>query len=257
MSAGERIDDDMRFEGKVLVSTGAASGIANAVCKRFVQDGGSVVGLDVNPDVVAAMKELDRAIGVQADVSDEAEVATAILRARDEFGRIDSLYNGAAILIDENAITGDIATYRKMLEVNAVGTLIVTREAAPDLRRAKGAVVNTSSVVVDQARNERSLYAATKGTIPPLTRHLAMELAPDVRVNAVSPGPTYTGMTKGHYEAQGETLDEALDVVGRQVLLRRVASPGELAAAICFLFSDDASFITGTVLNVDGGFCAI
>jgi len=248
---------DMRFEGKVLVSTGAASGIANAVCHRYVKDGGSVVGLDVNPDVTAAMKELDRAIGIQADISDEAEVSRAISRAIDEFGRIDSLYNGAAILLDQNAITGDIAAYRKMLEVNAVGTLIVTREAAPYLRSANGAVVNTSSVVVDQARNERSLYAATKGTIPPLTRHLAMELAPAVRVNAVSPGPTYTGMTRRHYETLGETVDEALRVVGQQVPLKRVASPDELAAAICFLLSEDASFITGTVLNVDGGFCAI
>jgi NAD(P)-dependent dehydrogenase (short-subunit alcohol dehydrogenase family) len=247
----------MRFTNKVLISTGAASGIAQAVCQRYVEDGGSVVGLDVNPAVITTMKELDRAIGIQTDVSEEEEVRAALSRAVAEFGGVNAVYNGAAILLPQNAITGSVAAYRKMLEINAVGTLIVTREAAPYLREAKGAVVNTSSVVVDEARNERSLYAATKGTIPPLTRHLAMEMAPSVRVNAVSPGPTYTGMTKSHYEAQAESLSEALDVVGQQVPLRRVASPDELAAAICFLLSDDASFITGTVLNVDGGFCAI
>ena len=236
----------MRFTNKVLISTGAASGIAQAVCQRYVEDGGSVVGLDVNPAVVTTMKELDRAIGIQSDVSDEEEVRAAISRAVAEFGGVNAVYNGAAILLPQNAITGSVAAYRKMLEVNAVGTLIVTREAAPYLREAKGAVVNTSSVVVDEARNERSLYAATKGTIPPLTRHLAMEMAPNVRVNAVSPGFIDTDMTAGLNADLKAKLTETIP-------LGRLGTADEVAKAVLFLASDAASYVTGEVLKVNGG----
>jgi meso-butanediol dehydrogenase/(S,S)-butanediol dehydrogenase/diacetyl reductase len=124
------------------------------------------------------------------------------------------------------------------------------------LERGSGAIVNTSSVVVDVARADRSLYAASKGAVVPLSKHLAMELAPSIRVNCVSPGPTLTGMTRAHYMRTADTEKDALRVVGSQVLLQRVAAPEELAAAICFLLSDDASYVTGTVLTVDGGMTA-
>jgi NAD(P)-dependent dehydrogenase (short-subunit alcohol dehydrogenase family) len=149
-----------------------------------------------------------------------------------------------------------VAEFERQLRVNTVGTFLVCTKAAAALTEARGAIVNTSSVVVDAARKERGLYAATKGSIPPLTRHLAMELAPHVRVNAVSPGPTLTGMTHDHYQAAGSNLEEGLRAVGAKVMLQRVATPDDIAAAICFLLSDDANYVTGTVLTVDGGMTA-
>lgn len=247
----------MRFDGRVLLCTGGGSGIGAAVAARYTADGGRVAVADVNADgAQAAAEKLDGAIAIVADVSDEQAVEAMVAKAVSHYGRLDALYNGAAILLKEDVLAAPLASFERQLAVNTVGTLAVTRAAAPSLVTARGAVVNTSSVVVDVARPKRGLYAASKGAIIPLTRHLALELAPGVRVNAVSPGPTLTGMVADYYRSLGSTMEEGLAVVGATVLLNRVADPSELAAAICFLLSDDASYITGTVLTVDGGMTA-
>ncbi|WP_116953381.1 SDR family NAD(P)-dependent oxidoreductase [Jiangella endophytica] len=249
----------MRFQDKVLVCTGAASGIGAAVARRFAADGGRVVLVDRNKaglDHVAA--EIGAtAIAVPVDVASEEDVAAVVAAATDAFGTIDALYNGAAVLIAGEAMSASAADLERHLSVNVVGTYLMCRAVGQAMKdRRGGAIVNTSSVVAFVARANRSLYAASKGAILPLTQHLALELAPHVRVNAVSPGPTLTGMTREHYLKAAGTEAEALRIVGSQVLLNRVADPSELAAAICFLLSDDASYVNGTLLTVDGGMTA-
>lgn len=118
-------------------------------------------------------------------------------------------------------------------------------------------IVNTSSVVVDIARANRGLYAASKGTIPPLTRHLALELGPTVRVNALSPGHTLTEMTEDLYAQQGESLEEGLSSLSSNVMLGRVAMPPEMASVVCFLLSTEARYMTGQTLTVDAGMTAV
>lgn len=249
---------DGRFSGRTLVCTGGGSGIGAAVARRYVADGGNVAIFDINQETAQATADgLSNAIAFGVDVSSEESVATAIEGAIAVFGGIDGVYNGAAILLAETVMDAPLASFERQFTVNIIGTLNVCRAAATALQSSGvGSIVNTSSVVVDVARAKRGLYAATKGAIPPLTRHLALELSPRIRVNAVSPGPTITAMTRRHYEAMGDTLDEGLRAVGSKVLLKRVAAPEELAAAICFLLSDDASYVTGTVLTVDGGMTA-
>jgi NAD(P)-dependent dehydrogenase (short-subunit alcohol dehydrogenase family) len=247
----------MRFSDRVLLCTGAGSGIAAAVARRYTGDGGRVAVLDINAAAAeATANDLPDALAIPTDVSDEAGVEAAVAQTLERYGRIDAVYNGAAILMAADVLTSPAADFQRHLAINAVGTFLVCTKAAEALTEAKGAIVNTSSVVVDVARKERGLYAASKGAIPPLTRHLAMELAPHVRVNAVSPGPTLTGMTHEHYRAAGTTMEEGLNAVGAKVMLQRVAAPDDIAAAICFLLSDDANYVTGTVLTVDGGMTA-
>ncbi|WP_082749099.1 SDR family NAD(P)-dependent oxidoreductase [Nocardioides jensenii] len=249
----------MRFEDHVLVCTGAGSGIGAAVARQYASEGGRVVLLGRRPaslERVAA--DCPGALAVPTDVSDAAAVRRAVDETVRQFGRIDSVYNGAAVLIPTEAITADPQEFVDQFMINAVGTLNVCQAAAPALRDSpNGSIVNTSSVVVDIARANRGLYAASKGTIPPLTRHLALELGPTVRVNALSPGHTLTEMTEDLYAQQGESLEEGLSSLSSNVMLGRVAMPPEMASVVCFLLSTEARYMTGQTLTVDAGMTAV
>ncbi|WP_238007019.1 SDR family oxidoreductase [Dactylosporangium sp. AC04546] len=228
------------------------------MARRFASEGGHVVLVDRDAEGVSKVAaEIGDAVAEPADVSSEDDVAGVVSAAVERFGRIDALYNGAAILIAGEAMTSPLADLQRQLSVNVVGTYLMCKAVGRVMKaQGSGAIVNTSSVVADVARANRSLYAATKGAILPMSRHFALELAPAVRVNCVSPGPTLTGMTRPHYMAAAATEVDALRRVGSQVLLDRVADPSEIASAICFLLSDDAGYVNGTMLTVDGGMTA-
>jgi NAD(P)-dependent dehydrogenase (short-subunit alcohol dehydrogenase family) len=249
----------MRFDGKVLFCTGGGSGIGEQVCRRFAEDGGKVAVVDIdaaNAEAVAA--DIDGAIGIGADISGEQAVADAVARTREELGPISSVYNGAGNLSTGTIEEVTVEQLKSMLDVHAVGTFIVCREALPSLRECEGAaIVNTASVVALQARKPLSAYGAAKGAVLAFSRQLALELSPDIRVNSVSPGRTVTGMTKWIYEglADGD-LEKGMKIAGEEVMINRVAWPQELAAAICFLLSQDANYVTGTDFVVDGGMTA-
>jgi NAD(P)-dependent dehydrogenase (short-subunit alcohol dehydrogenase family) len=249
----------MRFDGRTLFCTGGGSGIGAAVCRRFASEGGNVAVVDVNGEAAEAVADsIDGALPLPVDISDEAAVRAAVAQTLDAFGGLGCVYNGAGNLTVGPTEGFAAADFMRMLEVHALGTFLVCREAIPALRASgHGAIVNTSSVIALVARPTLGPYSAAKGAIHSYTRQLAVELAPQVRVNSVAPGRTVTGMTEWIYRELGEgDLEAGMRLAGQEVMLGRVALPEELAASICFLLSDDASYVTAHCLVVDGGFTA-
>jgi NAD(P)-dependent dehydrogenase (short-subunit alcohol dehydrogenase family) len=243
-----------RFEGKVAVVTGGASGIGKATVLRFLDEGASVVAADFNAESGAAlMAEADdkRLRFVRADVSAEADVEAVVASAVEEFGRLDVWCNNAGVggafgsIAD---ITVDDWDYTVAVLLRSV--FLGTKHAVRAFRAqgGGGAIVNTASVAGLRAGAGPQAYSACKAGVVNFTRATALELAPEwVRVNCVCPGGINTPLLNfGNAEAVGQVLDTIQP-------WPRHGRPEDIAAAICFLASDDASFITGEALVVDGG----
>jgi NAD(P)-dependent dehydrogenase (short-subunit alcohol dehydrogenase family) len=253
----------MRLANKVAVITGAADGIGAATAELFAEHGASVVigdiddsgGADVRDRIVAAGGQ---AMFVHADISKPSDAASLATAADHAFGRLDILVNNAATFV----LKGLEATpedWHRSLDVNVIGTSMVTRAAVQLMRRGGGgAIVNLASISSFVAQPQFVTYSATKAAILQMTRNLALDLAPDrIRVNCVCPGTILTRASRDHMERTGQSLDDFIAAEARKHVLNRVGTPREVAHAILFLASDDASFITGTHLMVDGGYTAI
>ena len=248
--------DASRFEGKVLFATGGASGLGAAAARRFVAEGGRVAAVDLDgAQAEAVAAELEDSIGLACDVSDEASVNGAVRAAQERLGRIDCVLNSAGFAQFAPLEEYSLADWNRMLAVHLTGTFLVCRAALPVLRAAGGgSIVNIASTGALLARPNLSAYAAAKGGIISFSRQLALDAAPDnVRVNVVAPGSVRTPMTAPVY-GEGEldgftTLPTSIQA--------RLAEPEEIAAAICFLLSDDASFFTAAMLVADGGATAL
>jgi len=230
------------------------------VSRRFAAEGGRVAVVDINADNAPGVAaELDGAISIGADISDEAAVVAAVERTANEVGPISGVYNGAGNLSTGTIDEVTVDQFRSMIRVHMIGTMVVCREALKSMRCVKsGAIVNTASVVALVARHNLAPSGAVKGGVLAFTRQLALEVAPEIRVNSVSPGRTVSGMTRSYYTELGNgDLEKGKLEAGKEVMLGRVAEPSELAAAICFLVSDDASYISGTDLVVDARMTAV
>jgi NAD(P)-dependent dehydrogenase (short-subunit alcohol dehydrogenase family) len=245
----------MNFDGKVLLATGGASGIAAATARRFTADGGRVAVVDLDGDKAAgSVTDLDGAIGLGADVSDEASVTAAVAAVHQHFGRIDCVLNAAGHAAFGPIEDWSIEAWHKMMAVHAGGTFLVCKHVVPILRQqGGGSIVNIASTAAITANQNNAPYGAAKGAIVAFSRQIAREWAPDIRVNTVAPGRVRTGMTEPLFGQRGATVEEGEKSFGMANMQKRVADAAELAAPICFLLSDDASFITGTLLVVDGG----
>jgi NAD(P)-dependent dehydrogenase (short-subunit alcohol dehydrogenase family) len=243
----------MRFENKVAVVTGAAQGIGEAYARALAAEGASVVVADLNEESgqqVAKAIEADggTAMFVRTDVADAGSAAAMAEATVAAYGGIDLLVNNAAIYGDmqfDLLITVDWDYYRKFMGVNMDGALVVTRAVFGHMqRRGGGAIVNQSSTA---AWLYSGFYGLAKAGINGLTQQLAHELGGmNIRVNAIAPGPTDTAATRT------QAGDAAKDLV-KTLALKRMGQPEDMVGACLFLLSDEASWMTGQIVNVDGG----
>jgi len=249
-----------RLDGKIAVISGAATGIGAATARRFVAEGAKVAILDVNADDGQALAaELagsnDAARFFTCDVADIDAVANAVDAAATAFGGLDIVFANAAlgtIVIGGTVESIEPERWDRAFGVNTRGIYAVTRAALPHLRvRGGGSIIMTSSssAFIGTSGRPTHAYAATKGALVSLARAMAVTYGPEaIRVNALAPGFVRTRLTDD-LASTPESLERAL----AGIPLRRYAMPDELAACALFLASDDASFVTGTVLVADGG----
>lgn len=238
------------LSGQSAVVTGAASGIGRSISERFSTEGAAIALLDVDTegamDVAAG---LDAETVVSAcDVTDTATVDEAVDEAVDALGGIDILVNNAGVLHQAPLVDTTDEQMDRVIDVNLKGVLKMTRAATPHLRDGGGCIVNMSSITATEGTPDRNVYAATKGAVSALTFQQSLELAPDVRVNAIAPGTIETPMTASPRE-DPEYMDRKLS----KVPTGRLGSPDDVAGAALYLASADADYVNGHVLRVDGG----
>jgi len=247
------------FDGKTVLVTGAAKGIGHAVALHMAREGAGVAMLDRDrASLEAAAAEVNQirsgsALALAADVSSSAEVAGAVESAVGHFSSIDVLVNNAGIHFARAIDAYTDEEWQRVFAVNVNGAFYATRAALPALRRSRGVVINVSSMTALVGQSHGAAYVASKGALVSLTRALALELAPDgIRVNCVCPAGVDTPLMR----SWAATLPDPEAVLKGQAemhLLNRLATAGDIAAAIAFLASPAAAFITGTVLPVEGG----
>jgi NAD(P)-dependent dehydrogenase (short-subunit alcohol dehydrogenase family) len=244
-----------RLEGRVALITGAASGIGAAVVQRFAGEGATVVGLDLNAVPQSEWSARGAARFVAADVRDEDAVRAAVSSVLQEHEQLDICVNVAGVESFGTALDIDRAEWERVIGVNLTGTFLVCKHVLPVMVAAKrGSIVNFSSVEGLEAIQSQPAYSASKGGVVLLTRNLAIDFGgAGVRVNCVCPGLVRTPMTEALFD---DGIAEIRDRFIAQHMLGRPGRPEEIAAAALFLASDDASFVTGHALVVDGGFSA-
>lgn len=242
------------FDGQVAVVTGAASGIGEATARLFARRGARVAVTDINEAGAerVASQIVDHggtAFPLRCDAGsrdDWRRLADAVL---DRYGRVDIVHNNAFTLTIAPAHEQGEREWDRQLGVNLTSVYLSVRTFIDQLRAHRGCIVNTSSVHALLGFRGHPAYAAAKGGMVSLTRQLAVEYGPDVRVNAVLPGPVRTPNWDG-------VAEEYIDLTTRSTPAGRMGHPDEVATAVCFLASSDASFVSGATLLVDGGFTA-
>jgi len=246
-----------RFAGRVAVVTGAARGIGAGTAKRFADEGASVAVLDLDEQAAAASAEAlgaAKALGIACDVADAASVDSAVSRVVDELGRVDILVNNAGVTRDNLLFKMSEDDWDTVMNVHLRGSFLMSRAVQKHMVGAKyGKIVSLSSVSALGNRGQAN-YSAAKMGLQGFTRTLALELGPfGINVNAVAPGFIVTEMTDATARRLGVEPEEFRTGAAALNPVRRVGYPEDIAAAVAFLCSDEASYITGQTLYVDGG----
>ncbi len=251
----------MKLKDKVAIVTGAAKGIGWGIAKVMKAEGARVAVVDWDEVAgEATANELREAGGdaifIKCDVSDEENVKRMIQKTVETFGRIDILVNNAGIGVYKSVLDTSSEDWDRCLKVNLKGQFLCSKYAIPHMQAVgKGAIVNISSVHAHATVNGVAPYAASKGGVTALTRNMAIDYGPMIRVNVISPGWVLTPLIQGIFDSYADPAEQQRQVERRQVM-KRIGTPEDIGHAAAFLASDEASFITGTQLFVDGGLTA-
>ena len=248
-----------RLDGKRVVLTGAASGIGRAACALFLREGATLVGVDIDAEGGASLAEELREHGERfrferLDVSSEDEIVAFARRLADDWPTLDVLYNNAGVIRGKALLDSTMEDWSLLHDVNSKSVFLTMRELAPLMTNPGGSIVNTSSGGGILATPNMSVYSAAKAGVIMLSRCAAVDLAPGIRVNAILPGVIDTPMPRDFVAGMpAEDRQRALDDLAAEHLVGRLGQPEEIAAAALFLASDEASFVTGSAMCVDGG----
>jgi NAD(P)-dependent dehydrogenase (short-subunit alcohol dehydrogenase family) len=248
-----------RFQDKVVVVTGSAHGIGRATALRFASEGAHLAVVDVRDDEGEQVARECGSLGGESryyhcDVTDPPEVAAVVEHIAADLGTIDVLHANAGRLRAGTVLETDLDEWSRILAVNVTGVYLVIRAAVPVMRHDGGAIVTTGSISGLFGEPALTAYTASKAAVVNMTRSLAIDLAEfGIRVNCVCPGWVDTGFNDPQFEHDQMTADDVQALIDRTVPMRRQGEPEEMAAAVAFLASADASYITGQTLVVDGG----
>jgi NAD(P)-dependent dehydrogenase (short-subunit alcohol dehydrogenase family) len=253
-----------RFTNKVAIVTGGGSGIGAATARLLAAEGAAVTVADIREDAAAKVADSIQTAGgnaraQQADVAEPTDVEAMVADTVSTFGGLDVLHNNAAVIdlnrVDQDVVTMDLATWNRVLAVNLTGSMLGCRFAIPVmLERGGGSIVNTASAAAFYGSDSLAAYGISKAGIVSLTRSVATAYGEQgIRCNAVAPGVVVARDVQEHL---GGPMGERLRGITTSHLVGRLGYPEEIAAAVAYLASDDAAFVTGEVLRVDGGFTA-
>lgn len=248
----------MRLENKVALITGASVGIGRHTALLFAREGARVAVNSQSSRGEAVVEEIAAAGGealfVQGRVEEEADALGMVAKTVEEFGRLDILVNNAGIVVPDNMENAGVEDWENTMAVNVRGVFLMSKFALQQmLRQGGGAIVHNASVAAVKGLKDRSSYTASKGAVAALTRAMAVDyVGRNIRVNCVNPGTTLTPSLQDRINAFDDPVEAEKMFVSRQPM-GRLGRPEEIAAGILFLASDEASFITGQVLNIDGG----
>lgn len=251
----------MILKDRVAIVTGGAKGIGWGICKVLSQKGAKICLVDWDEENGKISAEEIKQSGGDAmfflcDVSQEDQVQAMIAATVEHFGKIDILVNNAGIGVYKPVLETSGEDWDHCLAVNLKGQFLCSKYVIPHMQKiGKGAIVNISSVHSFQTVNGVAPYAASKGGITALTRNMAIDYGPTIRVNSIAPGWVLTPLIQSIFDGYDDPVGQQREVERRQVM-KRIGQPEDIGYAVAFLVSDEASFITGTQLFVDGGLTA-